>query len=162
MIDRSKFAQIRDEVIADRGDLTLFALFLREGAEDRVRDSSRRRAGWLGLHRRRLGRCDRYGSAVARRCWHARSVLGAGNSREEDPEAAATALLKAGTRLVVLTLGEQGAILRGELRAAVPGVAARVLSTVGAGDVLTGTLVARLAQSDFYPPSVAAGGAGRA
>ena len=76
---------------------------------------------------------------------------------EEDPEAAANALLKAGARLVVLTLGADGAILRGELRARAPGVPARVLSTVGAGDVLTGLLVGRLAGSDFYPPSVAAG-----
>jgi sugar/nucleoside kinase (ribokinase family) len=76
---------------------------------------------------------------------------------EEDPEAAATALLKAGARLVVLTLGASGAILRGEMRARVPGVPARVVSTIGAGDVLTGMLVARLAGSDFYPPSVAAG-----
>lgn len=76
---------------------------------------------------------------------------------EEDPEAAASALLKAGARLVVLTLGADGAILRGELRARAPGVAARVLSTVGAAEVLTGMLVGRLAASDFYPPSVAAG-----
>jgi hypothetical protein len=35
MIDQTKFAQIRDEIIAEKADLTLFALFLREGAEDR-------------------------------------------------------------------------------------------------------------------------------
>jgi hypothetical protein len=35
MIDRSKFAQIRNEIIAEKGDLALLALFLREGAEDR-------------------------------------------------------------------------------------------------------------------------------
>jgi sugar/nucleoside kinase (ribokinase family) len=35
-------------------------------------------------------------------------------------------------------------------------VQARVISTVGAGDVLTGILVARLAASDFYPPAAAA------
>ena len=35
MIDRSKFEQIRDEIIAEKGDLTFFALFLREGVEDR-------------------------------------------------------------------------------------------------------------------------------
>ena len=35
MIDRAKFAQIRDEIIATKGDLALFALFLREGVEDR-------------------------------------------------------------------------------------------------------------------------------
>ncbi|HZU61124.1 MAG TPA: PfkB family carbohydrate kinase [Solirubrobacteraceae bacterium] len=76
---------------------------------------------------------------------------------EDDPEAAATALLKAGARMVVLTLGPQGAMLRGELKVDVPGVRARVLSTVGAGDVLTGALVAHLAASRFYPPAVAAG-----
>src|SRR5262249_45704181 len=61
---------------------------------------------------------------------------------ETDPERAALALLKAGARLVVITLGPRGAILRGELRADAPGVPARVLSTIGAGDVLTGTLLA--------------------
>jgi sugar/nucleoside kinase (ribokinase family) len=75
---------------------------------------------------------------------------------EEDAERAAQALLKAGARLVVITLGSQGAMLRGELRADVPGVRARVISTIGAGDVVTGVLLARLALSDFYPPAVAA------
>ena len=75
---------------------------------------------------------------------------------EDDPERAAQALLKAGARLVVITLGADGAILRGELRADAPGVRARVVSTIGAGDVLTGVLVARLALSGFYPPAVAA------
>lgn len=76
---------------------------------------------------------------------------------EDDPERAALALLKAGARLVVITLGPRGAILRGELRADVPGVPARVLrSTIGAGDVLTGTLLARLAVTGFYAPAAAA------
>lgn len=74
---------------------------------------------------------------------------------EEDPERAALALLKAGARMVVLTLGAGGAILRGELRADVPGVEAKTISTVGAGDVLSGILLARLARSAFYPPTVA-------
>ncbi len=43
---------------------------------------------------------------------------------EDDPERAALALLKAGARIVVITLGAGGAILRGELRADVPGVPA--------------------------------------
>ena len=77
---------------------------------------------------------------------------------ESDPERAATALLKAGAQMVVLTLGPQGALLRGEFRADVPGVPVSVLrSTIGAGDVLTGTLLARLATTDFYPAAVAAG-----
>jgi len=56
----------------------------------------------------------------------------------------------------VLTLGPDGAILRGRMRADVPGVKARVLSTIGAGDVLTGILLAKLALSGFYPSAVAA------
>ena len=75
---------------------------------------------------------------------------------EDDPERAAQALVKAGARLVVITLGSDGAILRGELRADVPGVEVNVVSTIGAGDVIMGTLLARLALSDFYPSTVAA------
>src|SRR5262249_33671115 len=75
---------------------------------------------------------------------------------ESDPERAALALLNAGARLVGVTLGPRGAILRGELRTDAPGVPVRVLSTIGAGDVLTGTLLARLSITDFYPAAVAA------
>jgi fructokinase len=75
---------------------------------------------------------------------------------EEDPERAALALVKAGARLVVVSLGAEGAILRGELRLDVDGVPADVVSRLGAGDVLSGTLLARLALSDFYVPAVAA------
>jgi fructokinase len=75
---------------------------------------------------------------------------------EDDPERAASALVKAGARMVVISLGDEGAILRGELRADVDGVPAEVLSTMGAGDVLTGVLLARLALSDFYPSVAAA------
>jgi sugar/nucleoside kinase (ribokinase family) len=77
-------------------------------------------------------------------------------TREDDPERAAAALLAAGARMVVVTRGARGAILRGELRADVPGVPARVLSTIGAGDVLTGVLLGKLALTDFYPAAVAA------
>ncbi len=75
---------------------------------------------------------------------------------ETDPERAARALVKAGARMVVVSLGGEGAILRGELRADVDGVPVKVLSTMGAGDVLTGVLLARLALSEFYPAVVAA------
>jgi sugar/nucleoside kinase (ribokinase family) len=78
---------------------------------------------------------------------------------EDDPERAALALLKAGARMVVITLGPQeGAILRGELRLDVDGddAPATVLSAIGAGAVLTGILLARLATSAFYPATVAA------
>jgi fructokinase len=75
---------------------------------------------------------------------------------EPDPERAALALVKAGARMVVITLGPAGAILRGELHADAPGVRASVVSTVGAGDALTGVLLGRLGVSRFYPPVVAA------
>jgi sugar/nucleoside kinase (ribokinase family) len=78
---------------------------------------------------------------------------------ESDPERAALALRKAGAELVVITLGPDGVILRGDggLRINAPAVSpARVLSTVGAGDALTGTLLARLALAGFYAPAAAA------
>jgi fructokinase len=80
-------------------------------------------------------------------------------TREDDPERVAQALLKAGARNVVITLGGEGAMLRGSFRADVPGVAVRgrLLSTVGAGDALTATLIARLALAGWYEPAIAAG-----
>ncbi|HUA04358.1 MAG TPA: PfkB family carbohydrate kinase [Solirubrobacteraceae bacterium] len=75
---------------------------------------------------------------------------------EDDPERAALALLKAGAGMVVITLGPEGAILRGQLRLDVDGVAETVVSAAGAGEVLTGVLLARLAKSAFYPSAVAA------
>jgi fructokinase len=73
---------------------------------------------------------------------------------ENDPERAALALVKGGARLVVITLGEDGAMLRGELRADVEDVEAGTVERVA------GALVGRLALSDFYPPVVAASLAG--
>ena len=75
---------------------------------------------------------------------------------EPDPERAAGALLAGGARFVVVTLGAEGAMLRGELQADVAGVRARVRSTVGAGDALMGVLLARLALAGFDPPVLAA------
>lgn len=76
---------------------------------------------------------------------------------EDDLERAAVALLKAGARNVVITLGPEGALLRGKFRAEVPGVAAHVVSSMGAGDVVTATLLARLAATGWYEPAIAAG-----
>ena len=55
----------------------------------------------------------------------------------------------------MITLGPDGALLRGELTADVPGVPAQVVSTVGAGDALTGVLVGRLHRAGFDPAAVA-------
>lgn len=92
--------------------------------------------------------------ALLVRCNAAEAELMTG---EADIERAALALVKAGARLVVISRGADGAILRGDLRLDVPGVPVSVVSTMGAGDVLTGFLLARLALSGFYPPAVAAG-----
>ncbi len=75
---------------------------------------------------------------------------------EADPERAAAGLLRAGARAAVVTLGARGAILRGEAHADAPGVPSRVRSTVGAGDALTGVLLARLALADWDPAALAA------
>lgn len=75
---------------------------------------------------------------------------------EPDPAAAADALLAAGAEHVVVTLGADGALLRGGgLRLDVPGVPARTVDTTGAGDTLMGVLLARLAGSAFYPATLA-------
>jgi sugar/nucleoside kinase (ribokinase family) len=113
----------------------------------------------LRLHRWR-SRADAAASANACvpgallvRCNESEAALMTG---EDDVERAASALLKAGAEMVVVTLGSGGAILRGKLSVDVPGERARVLSTIGAGDALTGVLLAKLAISGFYAPSVAA------
>jgi len=76
---------------------------------------------------------------------------------EPDAAAAAAALLAGGARHVVITGGPDGALLRGGgLRLDVPGTPARVVDTTGAGDAVTGVLIARLAASGFYPAAMAA------
>jgi len=76
---------------------------------------------------------------------------------ERDPSRAAAGLLAAGAQHVVITLGAGGALLRGgRLDRDVPGVPARVVDTTGAGDALLGVLLARLGESAFYAPSLAA------
>ena len=74
---------------------------------------------------------------------------------EEDPERAARALLGAGARTVIVTLGGEGALLRGEAQADAPGVAVSdVVSAVGAGDAFLGVLLARLGRHAFDPAAL--------
>jgi fructokinase len=76
---------------------------------------------------------------------------------EFEAEAAAASLLAAGAQHVVVTLGADGALLRGGgLDRDVPGVAATPVDTSGAGDVVTGVLLAALARTGFYPAALAA------
>jgi sugar/nucleoside kinase (ribokinase family) len=77
---------------------------------------------------------------------------------ETDAEAAAASLLAAGAQHAIVTLGVRGAILRGKgMRFDVGVPPVRVRSTVGAGDVFLGVLLARLGETDFYPAALAAG-----
>ena len=75
---------------------------------------------------------------------------------EDGPGGGGRAICRAGRRLVaVVTLGPDGALLRGASRADVPGVPRTRVDTTGAGDVVTGVLVAALATAGFEPPAVA-------
>jgi sugar/nucleoside kinase (ribokinase family) len=76
---------------------------------------------------------------------------------ERDLDRAADGLLAAGAQHVVITRGPAGAALRGGPRDLdVPGVPVDPVDTTGAGDALTGVLLARLGLAGFYPPAIAA------
>jgi sugar/nucleoside kinase (ribokinase family) len=72
-----------------------------------------------------------------------------------DPVDAADALVEMGAQAAVVTRGAGGAVLRGAAEADVPGVPARVVNTTGAGDVLTGTLLAALQRARYDPDALA-------
>ncbi len=73
-----------------------------------------------------------------------------------DPVAAAEALRADVARNVVITNGEHGAVLRGEggIAREVAGIPAVVRNAAGAGDAVTGVLLAHLAASGGYAPSL--------
>ncbi|MHB8243263.1 MAG: carbohydrate kinase family protein [Solirubrobacteraceae bacterium] len=73
---------------------------------------------------------------------------------EGDAESAAGALLDEGPTSVIVTLGSQGAIIRGSANATVPAVQAQVISTVGAGDALSGVILGHLAKGHWDPPDL--------
>lgn len=77
---------------------------------------------------------------------------------ESDPERAAASLLAGGAQHVIVTVGGGGAILRAKgMKVDVRAVpAARVVSTIGAGDVFLGVIVAQLGLTDYYPSALAA------
>jgi sugar/nucleoside kinase (ribokinase family) len=73
-------------------------------------------------------------------------------TERDDPAAAADALLSMGAASVVVTLGADGALLRGAAGTLdVPGVPASPVDTTGAGDAVSGTLLARLTASGYDP-----------
>lgn len=77
---------------------------------------------------------------------------------EADPEAAAASLLAGGAQHAIVTRGSGGAILRakGMKVDAHAAPAGRILSTIGAGDVFLGVLIAQLGLTDYYPSALAA------
>jgi fructokinase len=74
---------------------------------------------------------------------------------DANPAAAAVAICSWGCDEVVVTLGAEGALARGEAGADVPGVPAEAIDATGAGDVVTGVLIAALAAREFDPQAVA-------
>jgi fructokinase len=121
-----------------------------------VFDPNLRLARWPTTTRAAMAARDCCRGAFLVKCNHAEARMLTG---EEQPDAAAASLLAGGAEHVVITLGAQGAIVRGKgrgVRRDVPGVAVHAVDTTGAGDALMGVLLARLAATDFYPPALAA------
>ncbi len=69
----------------------------------------------------------------------------------DDPRQAAQRIADMGARLAVVTLGSEGAVIRGECEAEAPAPQVEVVSTLGAGDALMGTLVAGIAERGWDP-----------
>ncbi len=67
----------------------------------------------------------------------------------DDPRESAAELAALGAELAVVTLGAEGAVIRGACEAEAPAPAVEVVSTLGAGDAFMGTLVAGLAERDW-------------
>ena len=75
---------------------------------------------------------------------------------KRDPAAGAEALAAQGPALAVVTLGADGALVRGAQSLEVGGAPARVRSTVGAGDSFMGVLLAHLDRGGWAPDLSAA------
>ena len=69
----------------------------------------------------------------------------------DDPRDAAAEIAAMGAELAVVTMGEEGAVIRGACEAELPAPKVDVVSTLGAGDVFMGTFVAGLAERDWDP-----------
>jgi sugar/nucleoside kinase (ribokinase family) len=77
-------------------------------------------------------------------------------SGEPDPARAAEALYaELGVRVVLVTLGADGALVRGDANADAAGVPAKTVDTTGAGDALLGVVLSALLESEFDPVSAA-------
>ena len=67
----------------------------------------------------------------------------------DDPREAAQEIARLGAELAVVTLGAEGAVIRGACEAELPASEVEVVSTLGAGDAFMGTLVGGLAARDW-------------
>jgi fructokinase len=67
----------------------------------------------------------------------------------DDPREAAAEIAAMGAELAVVTMGEEGVVIRGACKAELPIPEVEVVSTLGAGDVFMGTLVAGLAERNW-------------
>lgn len=67
----------------------------------------------------------------------------------DDPRRAADELAALGAELAVVTMAEEGAVIRGACEAELPARAVEVVNTIGAGDAFMGTLVGELANRDW-------------
>jgi fructokinase len=73
----------------------------------------------------------------------------------EEPAEAAAELCALGARLAVVTLGPEGAVMRGEAEAEVAAPRVEVVSPLGAGDAFMGALAAGLGAVDWDPAMAA-------
>jgi sugar/nucleoside kinase (ribokinase family) len=130
-------------------ELTLRA---RRAARDRgahiLFDPNLRPSRWRDMGRAvRLCREMIDGALVARANeWEARELTGA-----SDPAAAASALCEQGAQLGVVTIGRNGAVMRGAANAEQASPDVDVVSPLGAGDAFMGALAAGLAEVDWDP-----------
>jgi fructokinase len=69
----------------------------------------------------------------------------------DDPREAATVLAELGAELAVVTLGAEGAVIRGAVELEAPAPEVGVASTLGAGDAFMGTLVGELYKRGWDP-----------
>ena len=71
---------------------------------------------------------------------------------EREPAAAAERICELGAALGVVSLGADGALVRGAAQAHAPGVEVEVVSTLGAGDAFFGTLASEMARLGWDAP----------
>ena len=78
--------------------------------------------------------------------WEAREITG-----KSDPAEAASALCDLGAKLGVVTIGREGAVMRGAASAEIDSPKVEVVSPLGAGDAFMGALAAGLAKVGWDP-----------